>query len=215
MILDYPSSDPDERILTSPCTAGSYSLNQFDGIEAPALLINTSMREEMPLEVIKGLKKRFNTLVGDLQGFIRVIAPDRRLVYGQWPEKEEILTLFTVLKTDAVEAEFLTGESDINRAALALAEYGPQEIVLTHRDGILVYADNQFSEAPFHAKKIVGRSGRGDTCIASYIAKRLTLPPKEAIIWSAAVTSLKMEADSPFLGSIADVETLIDEKYRA
>ncbi|MFC1481722.1 PfkB family carbohydrate kinase [Candidatus Neomarinimicrobiota bacterium] len=215
MILDYPTTNPDERILTSPHTAGSYTLDQFDGIEAKRLLINSSMREEMPLAVIEGLRPRFEQLVGDLQGFIRVIAPDRRLVYEQWPEKEAILGLLDVLKTDQVEAEFLTGESDMRRAARALAEFGPKEIVLTHKDGIVVYDGSQFYEAPFHSKKIVGRSGRGDTCIASYIAKRLTLPPKEAIIWSAAVTSLKMEADSPFLKSVADVEKLIRTKYRA
>ncbi len=215
MILDYPTANPDERILTTPRTAGSYTLDQFDGIEAKRMLINSSMREEMPLAVIEGLRPRFEQLVGDLQGFIRVIAPDRRLVYEQWPEKEAVLRLFDVLKTDQVEAEFLTGESDMRRAAIALAKFGPKEIVLTHKNGILVYDGSQFYEAPFHSKKIVGRSGRGDTCIASYIAKRLTLPPGEAIIWSAATTSLKMEADSPFLRSIADVEQLINEQYRA
>ena len=173
MILDYPSDNPDERILTCPHTAGSYTLDQFDGIEAKGLLINSSMREEMPLHVIEGLRPRFDLLVGDLQGFIRVLAPDRRLVYAEWPEKEAVLQLFDVLKADAVEAEFLTGASDIKQAAMTLAELGPKEIVVTHKAGILVYATGRFYEAPFHHKKLVGRSGRGDTCIASYIAKQI------------------------------------------
>ena len=72
---------------------------------------------------------------------------------------------------------------------------GTQNIVLTHRNGLLVYADGQFFETKFFPKELIGRSGRGDTCEASYVAKRLTSSPKEATIWAAAVTSLKMEAE--------------------
>ncbi len=215
MVLEYPTTDHDNRILTCPTSAGSYTLDQFDDIEAKALLINSSIREEMPLPVIEKLRGRFDLVVGDLQGFIRVPAPDRQLGYQEWPEKQAVLRLFDILKTDAVEAEFLTGESDILKAAKALAALGPEEIVLTHRDGILVYNDKKTYEAPFHSKKIVGRSGRGDTCIAAYVSKRLTLHPSEAIIWSAAVTSLKMESDSPFLRPLSDVLALIKEKYQA
>jgi len=87
-------------------------------------------------------------------------------------------------------------------------------VVLTHRDGILVYAGGRYHEAAFHPETLVGRSGRGDTCIASYIAKRLSLPPEEAIIWSAAVTSLKMESEGPIRREISAVEDLIKRMYR-
>ena len=42
---------------------------------------------------------------------------------------------------------------------------------------------------------------------------RLIKPPREAGIWAAAVTSLKMEDLGPFKRSIADVEALIHAKY--
>jgi len=45
MILDYPTDNPDERILTCPQTAGSYTIEQFDGLSAKAWLINASLRE--------------------------------------------------------------------------------------------------------------------------------------------------------------------------
>ena len=118
-----------------------------------------------------------------------------------------------ILKSDAVEAEFLTGEKDIYRAARAYASMGPKEIVLTHRDGVLFYADGEFSEAGFYPNRMNGRSGRGDTCIGAYVAMRLSKPPAEAGIWAAAVTSLKMENLGPFERSIADVEALIRAKY--
>jgi len=113
-----------------------------------------------------------------------------------------------------VEAELLTGEKDIRVAAKKITDWGPKEVVLTHRDGILVYDGNAFHEANFFPKNLVGRSGRGDTCVASYVARRLIGPPSEAILWAAALTSLKMEAEGPFKRDLREVEEMIQEKYR-
>jgi sugar/nucleoside kinase (ribokinase family) len=112
-----------------------------------------------------------------------------------------------------VEAELLTGESDIKVAARMIAEMGPSEIVLTHRDGVLVYAEGQFHAAGFFPQKLIGRSGRGDTCVAAYVSRRLTASPAEATVWAAAVTSLKMEAEGPFHREMGEVEDLIRTTY--
>jgi sugar/nucleoside kinase (ribokinase family) len=214
MRLEYPTDNVDERILTCTVTAGSYMVDQFDGLSARAFLINASVREEVSFQVVNYLSKKEGLLVADAQGFIRIIDQNRRLIHAPWPEKEKVLALLDVLKADAVEAESLTGEKDLKNAAEILADWGPGEVVLTHRDGILVYAEGQYHEATFLPKKLVGRSGRGDTCIASYMAKRLFAPPEEAILWSAAVTSLKMEAEGPILRTLKDVEALINKKYK-
>ncbi len=213
MRLEYPTNDVDQRILYCTRFAGAYTLGQFDGVKTRAMLINASVREEVPLEVVEGLRSRFELLVADVQGFVRVIGADNRLTNAEWPEKKKVLSLLDVLKADAVEAEFLTGEADIKAAARTLAGWGPREVVLTHRNGILVYAGDRFHEASFYPESMIGRSGRGDTCIASYMAKRLALPPMQAIIYSAAVTSLKMETEGPFSRDIAAVEELIGRKY--
>ncbi len=94
-----------------------------------------------------------------------------------------------------------------------IAAWGPREVVLTHRDGLLVLAEGQFHEAGFFPEKLVGRSGRGDTCIASYICKRLSATPAVATVWAAAVTSLKMEAEGPFRREIREVGELIESRY--
>ena len=116
-------------------------------------------------------------------------------------------------KIDAVEAKILTNESDITTAARMLSEMGPREIVLTHRDGVLVWADGRCYEAGFFPQKLIGRSGRGDTCVAGYVAKRLASSPEEATIWAAALTSLKMEAEGPFRREIGLVEDLKRRMY--
>jgi len=215
MRLEYPTANLDERILTAAATAGSFTLDHVLSIAARSYLISGSIRGEIPVEVMHGLRATGATISADVQGFIRIRRPDGRLEHAPWPEQSQVLSLVDILKTDAVEAESITGESDIRAAARALAAFGPREIVLTHRLGLLVLADGEFHEAPFHSKEIVGRSGRGDTCLGSYLARRLTSPPEEAIVWSAAVTSLKMEADGPFHREISEVIGLIEQKYGA
>lgn len=154
-------------------------------------------------------------MVADAQGYVRIIAPDGTLKYdGDWPEKKDVFAHFDILKVDAVEAEALTGLKDRRAAAQILASWGPEEIVLTHRDGVLVLADGKFHEAAFRPEKLVGRSGRGDTCITSYVAKRLTASPAEATVWAAAATSLKLEAEGPINRTVRDVEDLIRRKYQ-
>jgi sugar/nucleoside kinase (ribokinase family) len=117
-----------------------------------------------------------------------------------------------VLKADAVEAEMLTGCADVWRAAHMLADLGPGEIVRTHRDGVLVYTKDQYYEAGFFLESLLGRSGRGEPCLAAYVAWRLTASPAEATCWAAAVTSLKMEAAGPFRRDVREVEDLIPQR---
>ena len=137
----------------------------------------------------------------------------QELKYEPWPDMRETLAHIDILKSDAVEAEFLTGKKNVHAAAHAFAEMGPREIVLTHRDGVVIYADGAYHDFNFYPGNLNGRSGRGDTCIGSYVAMRLTQPPREAGIWAAAVTSLKMETLGPFNRSLQDVQQLIDTRY--
>jgi sugar/nucleoside kinase (ribokinase family) len=155
------------------------------------------------------LPGRCALLAADVQGFVRVVREGRMVYEAAWPEQEAILSHLDVLKTDAVEAEALTGTADMRAAAQMLAAQGPREIVLTHRNGVLVYAGGEFHEAGFFPERLVGRSGRGDTCLAAYVARRLAFPPAEATRWAAAVTSLKMEAEGPFRRDIGDVEEFL------
>lgn len=210
--LEYPSSNVDERIIRVTSKAGPFAPEEVKHIETRALVIGGSMRDEISLRVMKKLAHKTDSIAVDAQSFVRI---DREgtLVSAEWPEKQAVFAIVQVLKADAVEAELLTGSADIRVAAKILYELGPREIVLTHRDGVMVYDGDQFHEAGFFPKKLVGRSGRGDTCIASYVASRLNASPEEATIWAAAVTSLKMEAEGPFRRDIVEVERLIEEKY--
>jgi sugar/nucleoside kinase (ribokinase family) len=212
MKLEYPTTDPDIRSLSVTGTAGTITAEDVEKIEAKAAVIGSSLRGEVGMDVIRKLKDKNMLVAADMQGFVRVLRGNE-LKYEPWEEMQTTLAHVDVVKTDAVEAEFLTGETDIFKAAKFFAAMGPKEIVLTHRDGLLIYADGKYHEMGFYPISLDGRSGRGDTCVGTYIAMRLSKSPHESGIWAAAVTSLKMENVGPFNRSISDVETLIHTKY--
>ena len=210
--LEYPTSNLDERVIYVTSSAGPFTLAEVKKIQAKAIVIGASMRDEVSLQVIEELAKKKTILAADVQSFIRVNY-NGKLVPKEWPERDSILARLDILKTDAVEAGLLFGKCDLYTAAKKMHDLGPREVLITHRDGLLVYADGNFYEEKFLPKEIIGRSGRGDTCIASYTAKRLSASPQEATVWAAAVTSLKMEAEGPFQRNIEEVNNLIQNKY--
>ena len=212
MRLEYPTNDPDVRNLSVTGVAGSITAADVEQVTARSAVIGSSLRGEVGPDVVKSLRQRNIPMAVDVQGFVRVLK-DGKLTKGPWPEMAGTLSCIDILKSDAVEAEYLTGETDIRKAAQIYAGLGPREIVLTHKDGLLIYAYGEFYSMQFFPTRLNGRSGRGDTCLGAYAAMRLSKPPREAGIWAAALTSLKMEKQGPFDRTMADVEELVHSKY--
>jgi sugar/nucleoside kinase (ribokinase family) len=210
--LEYPTGNVDERVIYVTSMATPFSPADVEPLHARAFLVGASLRGEVGPDVIQALGRKAGWLAIDVQGFVRV-KREGKLAYAEWPERRDVLAHVDILKTDAVEAEMLTGEADIRRAARILSGWGPAEIVLTHRDGLLVFAGGEYYQAGFYPERLVGRSGRGDTCVAAYMARRLSAPPAEATVWAAALTSLKMEAEGPFRRTLDEVEDLIRRQY--
>lgn len=211
--LEYPTSNLDERVIYVTSSAGPFTSDQVKKVQAKAIVVGASMRGEVSLQMIKELSKKKTILSADVQSFIRV-NDNGKLVPREWPERNDLFACLDILKTDAVEAGLLFGKCDLYTAAQKMHDLGPKEVIITHRNGVLVFADGKFYEEKFLPKEIIGRSGRGDTCIAAYTAKRLSASPQEATVWTAAVTSLKMEAEGPFQRTLQEVNNLIDNKYK-
>jgi len=207
--LIYPTDNLDQRTIEVTSSAGPFTLEEVAPLQAKAYAIGASLRGEVPTEVVKALAAKGGILTVDVQGFLRIVQ-NGTLVPDGWPGREEILRHVTVLKTDAVEAELITGESDRHVAAEKLAAYGPKEVLLTHGGGVLVYHGGVIHEAPWAPEAVRGRSGRGDTCTSSYLSRRLSAPPEDAVVWAAAVTSLKLEAEGPFRRTVAEVQALYE-----
>lgn len=164
--------------------------------------------------MIEGLALRGRVAV-DVQGYLRHVdrADEGKMHLEDWKEKRELLGYIDFLKTDAAEAEMLTGTSDRRRAAEILSEWGAREIIITHNTEVLVYDGRKFFACPIKARNLSGRTGRGDTTFAAYINERLTHGIDEALLTATATVSLKMEKPGVFTGTRQDVENYIRENY--
>ena len=149
----------------------------------------------------------------DIQCMLRHVEADRSLKLHDWPEKTEDLKYIRYLKTDAAEAEILTGLTDREAAARQMYEWGAKEIVITHNTEVIAYDGHQIYRAPLKPRNLTGRTGRGDTTFAGYITERQTSSIQEALTFSAALVSLKMETPGPFMGSRQDVLEYMKEFY--
>ncbi|HBG15791.1 MAG TPA: ribokinase, partial [Firmicutes bacterium] len=98
-------------------------------------------------------------------------------------------------------------------AAKLLHRWGAKEIMITYNTEALVYDGSDYYIAPLKPRNLSGRTGRGDTCFSAYITERLKRGPAEAVLYAAALVSLKMETPGPFKGTRADVEKYINQFY--
>jgi len=205
----YNPADMDRRVCKPLGFAGPFQRKEVPDLSAQVILVVPIIAGEVDLPLLRWLAGR-GPVGLDAQGFTR-FREDGRLVSRQWPDMAEGLALATYLKVDRVEAELLTGQTDLRVAARQLAAYGPpeHEVVATQSSGITVYAEGQIYEAPFTPRSLAGRTGRGDTCFATYVGRRLSAPAGEACRFAAAVTTLKQEQPGPWRGTLDDVAALL------
>ncbi len=149
----------------------------------------------------------------DIQCMLRHVEPDQSLKLHDWPEKKEYLKYIRYLKTDAAEAEILTGLTDREEAARMMYGWGAKEIVITHNTEVIAYDGQRIYRAPLRPRNLSGRTGRGDTTFAGYITERQSCGIQEALTFSAALVSLKMETPGPFTGTRQDVLKYIKDFY--
>ena len=151
----------------------------------------------------------------DVQGFLRHADADTgRMYFEDWANKRDLLPYVTYLKTDAAEAEILTGTSDRAEAARILHGWGAKEILITHNTEVLAFDGKQVFTCPIKARNLSGRTGRGDTTFAAYLTERLSNDVPDALLTATATVSLKMETPGAFRGTRADVEAYIKAFYR-
>lgn len=151
----------------------------------------------------------------DMQCYLRTPAPKTgEMVYSDWPKKQEFFPFITYLKTDAAEAEILTGTADRREAARLMVEWGAKEALITHNAEVLVYDGSRYYTCPLKPRGLDGRTGRGDTTFSAYITERERVGIPQALEYAAALVSLKMETPGPFKGNRKDVEDFIQKYYR-
>jgi len=196
--------------------AGLFTKEEIpDSLKTKIFVIGPIVAGEVDLDLLEYLKKEYpKILCLDVQGFIR-FRDKNKVFYSRLSvkEKKEIISDINVLKLDQTEAEILTEQKIVGKAANDLLTFGPKEILITHEKGISVFTSNVSFHFPWKNKNINGRTGRGDTAFISYLGSRLNKNLEESLKFAAALTSLKLESPGPFSLPLYQVESLIKREY--
>jgi sugar/nucleoside kinase (ribokinase family) len=205
-VVIHPSPDVDDRVLRIMRSAGPFALGDVPEIAALDLHLAGISDQEFGLDFIRGLKDRGYRLSADMQSFVRQVDPvSRDIRFKDVPRKREIVSLLDKVKLDVVEAKVLAGTDDLEAAARQFEAWGCPETVITRADGVLARAGGKTYFRKFTNRSVVGRTGRGDTTFAAYLARRHEHGVAESLDFAAALVSIKMETPGPFQGSLADV----------
>lgn len=210
---EYFTADKERRKGTCLSCAQPFTIDDLPGVDATIYHFAGLLYGDFPNEMIKECAKR-GMVALDVQACLRHADMSSGSMYFEdWADKKEILPYVTYLKTDAAEAEIMTGTSDREKAAKILWELGAKEVLITHNKEVLVFDGKKTYTCPIRARNLSGRTGRGDTTFAAYINERLNSSIERALLTATATVSLKMETPGPLKANRNEIESYISEFY--
>ena len=209
----YFTADKEKRACTSMGVCDSFKFEELPDIDTKIYHFAGLVYGDFDGELFKEAAK-YGKVAVDVQCLLRHVETDKTMAFHDWAEKKEYLPYIDYLKTDAAEAEILTGLTDRAKAAKLLYSWGAKEIMITHNTEVLIYDGKEIYTCPIKARNLSGRTGRGDTTFAGYITERQRADIPEALQYCTALVSLKMETPGPFMGTREDVLNYIKEFYQ-
>ena len=207
----YHTPDRERRTSTVSSMIEPYRTEEVPQINAKIWHLAGLAAGDITNEMIPFAAKHAMVAI-DVQTMLRHVE-NGGMVFHDWAEKKEMLPYVRFLKTDALEAEILTGLTDRAEAARVLHSWGAKEVVITHNTEVLAYDGGEIYTCPIKARNLSGRTGRGDTTFACYVNERLTHDIPTALKTATALVSLKMETPGPYRGTRADLEAYMKEFY--
>ena len=208
----YFTADKEKRVCTSMGVCDPFQFEELPDIDTKIYHFAGLVYGDFDGELFEKAAKQGKVAV-DVQCLLRHVEANKTMAFHDWDEKLKYLPCIDYLKTDAAEAEILTGLSDRAEAAKLLYSWGAREIMITHNTEVLIYDGKEIYTCPIKARNLTGRTGRGDTTFAGYITERLRTGISEALQYCTALVSLKMETPGPFMGTREDVLEYIREFY--
>lgn len=209
---EYFTADRERRNSSCPAQSGPITPEEIPGVPCRMYHLAGLLYGDFPNELLEALRDR-GKLCADAQGFLRH-NEGGKMVFHDWKDKMKYLPYLDFLKTDAAEAEILTGLTDRSAAARQLHDWGAGEILISHNSEMLAFDGERIYTCPVKARNLSGRTGRGDTTTGAYLAMRLMgAGVEEALRYATACVSLKMETPGVFRGTKADVLAYQKEFY--
>ncbi len=151
---------------------------------------------EVSYDVIKFVHNKGILTSLDVQGYCRRRRDNLSIDLCAWEKAREVLPYVDVLKCDEAEAEMITNESDVDKAALILNDLGSKIVLITQGGkGSILCHDGEIKSIPtVSAERIVDFTGAGDTYIAGFIVEYLqTGKPEWSALFASAVASFTIE----------------------
>jgi sugar/nucleoside kinase (ribokinase family) len=199
----FETEDVDRRKVNLLSQAEPFRLEEIPDVQTEIFNLAGLFHGDIPPEMIQPLSRKARVGL-DLQCMLRTSAGGI-FSWIDWPEKQKYLPCITYLKADSLESRVITGTEDRREAAEILHDWGASEVLITHSSEVLAYDGKEVFATPFNPSNLSGRTGRGDTCFAAYMTRRLNHGIEESLRYAAALTSIKMEKPGPFGGTIDEV----------
>ncbi|HBY57021.1 MAG TPA: ribokinase [Candidatus Atribacteria bacterium] len=209
----YYSADKERRTCIALSIADPFTIDDIpNNIDSQIYHFAGLISGEFDNEMIKFLHHKGKVAL-DVQGFLRTVGENKEMIFRDWEKKKEYFPFIDYLKTDAAEAEIMTGTKDRKKAAKMLFSWGAREVMITYNKEVLIYDGEKYYTCPLKPRNLTGRTGRGDTCFSAYITERLNKDIEGALLFASALVSLKMERPGPFKGTRDEVEDYINKYY--
>ncbi|MBO8165792.1 MAG: carbohydrate kinase [Thermotogae bacterium] len=193
----YPTPNPDDRRSRILSLAEPFSKGDLPAENREIIHVNPLWHGEFPEELLHLVRQNAGFLIGDAQGFLRNVESGK-MVYRDWDKKEKYLELFNLFKVDIKEARILTGIDDLKKAVQKIQQMGPEMVIGTQSESVVLFNGKEMYEAPFGSWKLEGRTGRGDTCTAAFVVGYGKFELPGALKYAAEVTTEKMQYPGPF-----------------
>lgn len=207
MLNRYLSADRERRDLVVSSVAEPFRMEDLPAdISSSIYHLAGLILGDFEDGMIQNLAGRGKVAV-DMQGYLRYLDEKTKLLYfSDYEYKCRDFPHIHFLKTDAAEAEILTGLTDREEAARAMCRWGAKEVMITHNSEVLICDGENIYTAPLKPRNLSGRAGRGDTTFSVYITERLNHGIDEALSFAAAAASLKMEQPGPLKKGRCEIE---------
>ena len=158
----------------------------------PNILLLGNLHPEIQLNAIKQIKKKPELIILDTMNF---------WIENFWDTLKEVIYNSDLISINDEESEMITGERDLEKAALALHSMGPKFVIIKKAaDGAELFNfEKKFKSNAFKVDKVVDPTGAGD-CFIGGIAGYLTQSEeisfdtiKSAIAYGTAIASYNVE----------------------
>jgi len=158
----------------------------------PNILLLGNLHPEIQLNAIKQIKKKPELIILDTMNF---------WIENFWGTLKEVIYNSDLISINDEESEMITGERDLEKAALALHSMGPKFVIIKKAaDGAELFNfEKKFKSNAFKVDKVVDPTGAGD-CFIGGVAGYLTQSNeisfetiKSAIAYGTSIASYNVE----------------------